>query len=147
MKKLALAVLTLIMCAAITGCGIKNTDAKALASSLASEGSFAEELTEAPEEFAVKQLFLGADEFSECSAYVSTAAVADVVIVVKTDDTENVTQRVMEYIDNLKDSYADYRPDEVPKLRDAVVQTVGDCVAVCVSKEPPLAQKIINEYK
>lgn len=147
MKKSIIAVLLLLSAAlSLAGCGAKNIDADELASKLAGEGQFAEELTEVSEAVTIKRLALGDGEAEECAAYAGTAAVTDEVMVIKAKDTEKVSEAVEKYIENRAETYSSYRPDEVPKLSDAVVQITGDCVIVCVSENSALAKKIIDEY-
>ncbi len=146
MKKSIIAVLLLSASLSLAGCGAKNINVNELASKLAGEGKFAEELTEVSESVTNKRLALGEGDAAECAAYAGTAAVTDEVMVIKANDTEKVNEAVEKYIENRTETYSSYRPDEVSKLRDAVVQTAGNCVIVCVSEDPALARKIIDEY-
>lgn len=146
MKKSIIAVLLLSSLLTLTGCGAKNINVDELASKLAEEGQFAEELTEVSETVTNKRLALGEDEAAECAAYAGTAAVTDEVIVVKAKDIAKVEDAVDKYIQNRTETYTSYRPDEVPKLKDAVIETIGNCVIVCVSEDSALARKIIDEY-
>ena len=45
-----------------------------------------------------------------------------------------------------KDSYADYAPDQVPKLDTAVVRTCGEYVIVCVSADNEKAASVVDAY-
>lgn len=48
------------------------------------------------------------------------------------------------YIDYLIDGYSSYGPQEVPKLKKAVVKTYGDILVVCVSDDDSM-QKALDE--
>lgn len=146
MKKNIAAILPLAVSLTLAGCGANNIDADALASKLVSEGEFAEQLTEVSDAVAGKRLFLAEEDFEDCAAYAGTAAVTDEVVVIKTNDTAKVEEAVKKYIDKREETYSSYRPDEVPKLRDAVVRTIDGCVIMCVSENPDAARKIIDGY-
>lgn len=146
MKKTISAILSLALAVSLAGCGAKNINVNELASKLASEGSFAEQLTEVSSDITEKRYGLDETDVEECAAYAGTKAVVDEVAVFKAVNVENVTDAVSKHIDTQKESYASYRPDEVPKLDSNVVKVVGDYVIVCISEDYAQAEAIISEY-
>ena len=50
------------------------------------------------------------------------------------------------HIEKQKTTYTSYAPNEVSKLDDCVVETVGDYVIVCVSEDSSSVQSIIDQY-
>ncbi len=146
MKKITLAVLSIITAAVLASCGAKTINVNELASALMAEGKFAEQLTEVSAEITEKRYGLEADDVEECAAYAGTKAVVDEVAVFKAANLENVKEQVEQHIDAQKDSYSSYRPDEVPKLDDCVVTVSGDYVIVCVSEDSSVAESIIEKY-
>ena len=146
MKKITLTILSLLTAAALTSCGAKAINVNELASALASEGKFAEQLTEVSADITEKRYGLEDADVEECAAYAGTKAVVDEVAVFKAANVENVKEQVEQHIDAQKDSYSSYRPDEVPKLDDCVVTVSGDYVIVCVSEDSSAAKSIIEQY-
>lgn len=146
MKKKILAVLSITMAAVLAGCGAKTIDVHELASSLASEGQFAEQLTEVSSDITEKRYGIEAADVEECAAYAGTKAVVDEVAVFKAANVENVKEQAQKHIETQKDSYSSYRPDEVPKLDDSVVTVSGDYVIVCISEDSSAAKSIIEKY-
>ena len=53
-------------------------------------------------------------------------------------------EKAKAYIDYLIDGYSSYGPQEVPKLKKAVVKTYGDILVVCVSDDDSM-QKALDE--
>lgn len=145
MKKITavLAAITLMM--PLAGCGQKEVDATKIATELLNNASFAETLTEVSEQVTKKRLDLDDDEVSVCAAFKGTSAVVDEIIVIKTTDTEDVEEKVREYVESQTKQYESYRPSEVPKLNDAVISVTGDTVIYCASEDSAKAMQIIND--
>ncbi len=131
----------------LSGCGSKyDINTGELASKLANEGSFAEQLTEVSEGITEKRYGLDEADVEECAAYAGTKAVVDEVAVFKAVNVENVTEAVSKHIDAQKETYSSYRPDELPKLESNLVKVMGDYVIVCISEDSAQAEAIISEY-
>ena len=124
MKKLVFGLAAVMMCVSLAGCGGKAVDINELASALSSDGKFAEQLTEVS----------------------GTPAVVDEITIFKTSDTESVKEKAEQHIEKQKTTYTSYAPNEVSKLDDCVVETVGDYVIVCVSEDSSSVQSIIDQY-
>ena len=97
---------------------------------------FTEELTEVSEDVIVRRYGLDGSDVVYAAGYAGTPAVVDEIAVFETTDTNAVLEAVNARIESQKTNYASYAPDEVPKLEDAVIAAVGDCVVVCVSEDP-----------
>ena len=132
----------MLLCAAsLTACGAKNTasdgfDPAQIASMLNKSAHFSEELSEASQDILLRRYGLDDTTVEAASGYAGTPAVVDEIAVFKTDDIEAVTEAAMTRIASQKTTYESYAPNEMPKLNDAVVETIGDCVVVCVSNDP-----------
>lgn len=53
-------------------------------------------------------------------------------------------EKAKAYIDYLIDGYSSYGPQEVPKLKKAVIKAYGDMLVVCVSDDDNM-QKVLDE--
>ncbi|MCD8390574.1 MAG: DUF4358 domain-containing protein [Firmicutes bacterium] len=136
MKKITAVIAGVIMLLMLAACGESiSLDVNTAADALAENVEFSEELTEVSSNIALKKYGLDEETVSEAAAYCGTAAVVDEIAVFKTEDTEAVEEKAREHIASQKESYESYAPNEVPKLDAAVIETVGDCVIVCVSND------------
>ena len=139
MKKLVFGLAAVMMCVSLAGCGGKAVDINELASALSSDGKFAEQLTEVSSDIAEKRYMISDGEVEECVSYTGTPAVVDEI-------TESVKEKAEQHIEKQKTTYTSYAPNEVSKLDDCVVETVGDYVIVCVSEDSSSVQSIIDQY-
>ena len=146
MKKIILSILLTIICFAFTGCGANEINIEELNSKLLSEGSFSEELFSISADVAMKRYGIEDGEVEECISSAGTAAVVDEITIFKTTNTDAVKEKAQKHIDSQKNSYSSYRPDEVPKLNDCIIEVSGDYVIVCVSEDSTSAKAIIDEY-
>lgn len=126
----AAAALALVSCSSAV-----SIDSKTAADKLASSVAFSETLSEISSNVLVKKYGLDESAVTDAAGYCGTAAVVDEVAVFKTTDTAAVADAAQKHIQSQKDSYTSYAPNEVPKLDEAVIETVGDSVIVCVSND------------
>lgn len=150
MKKTITAVICAALCTAfISACGgTKTIDADTAASKLMSSGIFAEQLEEVNTSVAEKRLSLNSADVESCKAYAGTKAVVDEIAIIKAvspDAAANVKAAIDKHLETQKKSYSSYRPDEVPKLDNAVVITEGSSVAFVVSKDSDRAKQIVKD--
>lgn len=146
MKKRFLIMLLILIMSVLTSCGSATIDVNELASKLAQNGSFAEELTEVSADITLRRYGIDSEAVEECAAYAGTMAVVDEVAVFHVKDAAAVEECVEKHIEAQKESYADYRPDEVPKLDKSLVKSAGDYIIVCVSEDYEKADSIISEF-
>lgn len=124
-----------------------NIDANTLAEDLKNNGVYSEELSPVSAQITEKRYAFDEGEVSETVAFAGTRAVVDEVAVFKAEsDIDAVVEKVTAHIDAQTQTYQSYRPDELPKLRDAIVTTSGDYVIVCISADSAKAEEIINSY-
>lgn len=141
-----LAAMVCMMC--INGCSQpKNIDAAEAAQTLLTEGVFAENLSPVSAKITNKRYGLTDDLVTETVAYCGTNAVVDEIAVFRTnnDNIDAVVKKAAEHIDAQTKTYESYRPDELSKLRDSIIVTIGDCVVVCVSSDAAKAQEIVDK--
>lgn len=146
MKKIILGLAVVLCAASISGCAKKEIDMVALTEDLLNNGTYAEELTEVNSKITEKRYAMSDDDIEDVIAYCGTNAVVDEIAVFKAKDVDSVSEKVAEHIESQKKLFKDYRPDEVPKLDDCVVETAGDYVVVCISADNAKSQEIINKY-
>ena len=75
-------------------------------------------------------------------------ATAEEIAVITVSDKENVSkveEAVKARIESQKEGFENYVPEELTKLSDPVIRTVGNTVIVCVSDHNDQAEKIIDQ--
>lgn len=85
----------------------------------------------------------------DCAMYISSMATPEEIAVFKTNaefDAQYFTDLAAQYLAVQKESYADYAPDQVPKLETAVVRVCGDYVIICVSADNEKAASVVDAY-
>ena len=88
-------------------------------------------------------------EGTQVKAYVAGGSLADELVVFTAADKAGADQmlaNVKDHIDERKDLFADYAPDEVTKLSKACVKQRGQYVVVCVSGDSDKALEAIEKY-
>ena len=80
--------------------------------------------------------------------YVGTGATAEEVAVIEgTDESgvEAIKKQVDERLAGQLEDYGDYKPAEVPKLENPMLETRGNFVILCVSGDNGTAEAIVEE--
>jgi hypothetical protein len=141
--------LTLIILPA-AGCrtAARDIDTDRLAEQLNANLRFSETLTALDAESAERLYRIDQSDVREVTAYIGSGATVDEFSIWKaTNDeaVERVKERIQTRLRGQKEGYADYKPEEVPKLERAVLIQNGPYVIFCVSEDAGDAKKIINE--
>lgn len=149
MKKFLARIFILAAVVALAACGGKSgspIDAQALANELMEKVGFVDELNQISPEM-VSKLY-GIDNAEEAYVYMGSGATAEEVAVFKFADEQAAKDglaKAEQRIASQKDSFANYIPEEVARLDDAVIKQSGEYLAVCVS-EGSAASDIISQY-
>ena len=107
---------------------------------------FSEQLTQIDTINAQKRYMLSSKDYSEITAFVGTASVCDEFVIVKTTDTEGITEDLRSYIDSKKESYKTYRPNEVYKLDNAIIEQYEDAVVMIITADSDNAIRVYEGY-
>lgn len=126
----------------------KIIDAKALADSLLGNITYKDELSEMKLDTAAMFYDFGGIEIDEAYIYESSGATAEEIVVLKCKDSDSANKAkeiFKKRIDEQIESYTDYVPEEVPKLKDAVIITSKEFAVLCVSDDSGKAKSIIED--
>ena len=85
---------------------------------------------------AVEFMYQGLPEGTKCIAYAAGGASAEelAVFTVQSDaDAQSVKSLLAERVKERTQAFATYKPDDVPKLENAVIESNGGTVIFCVS--------------
>lgn len=150
MKKISI-LLTLIMIVLVAaGCSSSQSvtlDVQQTADKLSQEVSFQDQLTSLDQDAALKLYDLTADDVQAVALYVGTGATAEEISVWQGKDAnaaKNIQNAVNTRIENQKESFVDYNPEEMPKLENPVVVAKGNYVVLCLSSDNDNAKKVID---
>lgn len=131
----------------LVSCGKKSEIINAeLSQAITDNVEFSEQLTQIDTLNAQKRYMLSSKDYSEITAFVGTASVCDEFVIVKTSNTESITEDLRSYIDSKKESYKSYRPNEVYKLDNAIIEQYGDAVVMIITANSDDAIKVYEEY-
>jgi len=145
------ALLALALSLALAACGGKTearefdpaADAKAL---LEAEGAFGDDLTEIDQ--ATACLLYGIDEtaVTSCAVYGSPSSAEELAIFALESEEAAATAaeafqiRVEDRIDGL----TDYMPDEIPKLKDAVIEVRGSTALLAIAADAAAVKDLLK---
>ena len=139
------AVLTTIFL--LMSCGKKSEIINAeLSREITDNVEFSEQLTQIDTINAQKRYMLSSKDYSEITAFAGTASVCDEFVIVKTTDTEGITEDLRSYIDSKKESYKTYRPNEVYKLDNAIIEQYEDAVVMIITADSDNAIRVYEGY-
>ena len=139
------AVLTMLFL--LVSCGKKSEIINAeLSREITDNVEFSEQLTQIDTINAQKRYMLSSKDYSEITAFVGTASVCDEFVIVKTSNTEGIIEDLRSYIDSKKESYKTYRPNEIYKLDNAIIEQYEDAVVMIITADSDDAIRVYEEY-
>ena len=150
MKRTPLLLTLLMILLVAAGCSTTaavSLDVDKTAGRLSTEIVFQDQLTHQDKDASLKLYDLTAEDVEAVSLYVGTGATAEEVSVWQGKNetaAKAIEQAVNTRIENQKESYVDYQPQEMPKLENPVVVVKGNYVALCISGNNEKAKEIIN---
>ena len=153
MKKIAVMLaLTLALTACGGGAGDSDRYEAAQTAAMAEAGAFSEELEEvdADTAFALYRLAgagLSREDLKECAVLRSAGATCEevaVLVFTSADKAKTAESALKDYIQSQIDSNTDYRPDEIPKLEEALVDRRGESVLLVVASDLDAAKQAVE---
>lgn len=136
----------------LLGCGSSSpvsVDTAALTTSLTSDISYDNELSELSEEDITN--YVTVEDGVKGVMYMSSGSTAEEVAVFTAPDeatASTMKNNVQEFLNDQKTSFEDYIPEEAQRIDDAVLVVNGNYVILCVSGDSDKAQEIIdNAFK
>ena len=125
-------------------------ETKELADSIFERGEFKDDLAELSSDVALERLYaLDSSKIEDSSFYTNTNATAEEIAVIKVNDpayVQTVIEAYNQRVAEQKEACENYLPDEMPKLNDAVIESQGNYVVLCISMDSENAREIIGEY-
>lgn len=157
MKKFLSLTLALALALGLTSCGKEQNDAPPLYSTshveaMVKAGAFSEELEELDGDtaFALYQLAdagLEREDLKECAVLRSAGATCEegaVLVFTGADKAETAESALKDYIQGQIEANEDYRPAEIPKLEEALVDRRGETLLLAVANDLEAAKKAVE---
>lgn len=127
---------------------IAEKNLESLASRLLQSQIFTENMT-AASPAAIPAIFGCTGLVRNAVSYAGSMATAEEFILFEAESieaAEQISDKMEAYHQKQQSDFADYRPSEVPKLADAVMQTNGVYYIYCVSTDNEKAESIVREW-
>lgn len=144
-----------LLLGACVGCGQKEMKkefsfpAALTTQTLLDSGAFSERLEELDPDIAVMLFCLNGDvsEYEGSKVYYSTGATAEIAAVISVRDESKVPEveeALKAWVNSQIEAEKDYRPAEVPKLENAIVESRGFTVLLVVAADAAKATEAIE---
>lgn len=151
-KKYLIGIIAVSFLFILSGCGKAAFSGKAVephkwADKIRTSVQFTDQMTELGTSAALKRYTVSQSEADACAVYVGTGATAEELSVWKAKDAksaEAILQNAKALVVSQENTYASYRPSEVPKLKNAVVEQQDTIVVLCVSADSAKAKQVIQ---
>ncbi|MCR5734771.1 MAG: DUF4358 domain-containing protein [Lachnospiraceae bacterium] len=128
---------------------VKEASAAEIGTELREKITYSDELSEIDTDTAKMYIYLDDVSIDEAKIYESTGATAEEIVVLKcssADDASKAKSAFEQRIEEQKEAYTDYVPEELVKLSKPVIITNGEYAILSVSDEPDKAKEIIGAY-
>ena len=154
MRKMICALLAVVLLLAGTACEKKpekepSFPAEITTRALLESGAFSEPLEELDLDIAVMMFWLKGDvaEYEGSKIYYSTGATAEIAAVISVRDegkVPEVEQALKAWVNSQIEAEKDYRPAEVPKLENAIIESRGFTVLLVVAADTEKATEAVE---
>lgn len=153
MKKLLVMGLAAAMMMGLAGCGSSQPDVTidpaALADDMKAAVTFQDQLSEVEINKVLTLYGIDSEIVDSGKAYLSTNATAEEIAVIQAktaEDAVTVQTAMQNRVASQLQSFESYNADEVPKLENPFMETVGSCVILCVCDDKAEAQAVLDDY-
>lgn len=150
MKKVTIAVVTLFALCLMSGCSSEPptvVDINKVADELRTEITYQDELSKLTDSMFDSVYDIDRTLLKQVVAYTSSGATAEEIVALElnsADDAKTAEDALKDRLDYLKEGYADYGPEEVPKIDNAVVRVSGTYVFMSISNDHEKAAEILK---
>ena len=142
----------LLLLAVLAGCGAEKTvqfDPQEAADALLASDAYEDILSPIQPKIAAMLYGVDAESIESCSVYCSTGATAEEIAVFRCRDeasADALKQAAKQRIQDQKDAYVSYAPQEVPKLENALLRTAGVYVVCVVANDYSAVTPVLDKY-
>ena len=154
MKKMVCVLMAVVLLAVGAACGKEpekepSFPAEITTQALLDSGAFSEPLEELDLDIAVMMFWLSGDvtQYEGSKVYYSTGATSEIAAVISVADESKVPeveQALKAWVESQIEAEQDYRPAEVPKLENAIIETRGFTVLLVVANDTNKAVEAVE---
>lgn len=158
MKRVLTMTLALLMAIGLAACGGKDeNDAPPLygvhhVEAIARAGAFSEKLEEVDDGtvfllYRLADYDLTREDLKDCAVLRSAGATCEegaVLVFTSGDKAEEAEDALKDYVQGQIEANEDYRPDEIPKLENALVDRRGESLLLVVANDLDAAKKVVE---
>ena len=126
----------------------KDINIEELSESLLYNLEFQDEMILIEEQMFRRLYGMETDKLEEYIAYSSGGATADEIVLVKVkddEDVEGVKQALKERIEDQKENFVSYVPEEMKKLENPILKTYGKYIILCIHNDYEQAEELISK--
>lgn len=153
MKRIAVCLLTICLMVMLTACGggkSVEVDLEALAADLVASDAFAMDMSQnlTPSNVAAGTYRYEEKDVVSSIMYYNTGTAEEIFLAkaASADAAKTLVELCQNRVQEQKDWMVNYIPEAVPRLENAVIETVGDYVLMVVADNSAAAQSIVNGY-
>lgn len=156
-KRILCVLAAALILASLSGCGSKAgggkdvaIDMDKLAAALEKDVPFKDEMSRVDNGVFYGLYGLAEEDADKAVLISSTGATAEEIAVIHAaspDKVSAVNEAVRSRIEAQREGFENYVPGELEKLKDPVVEQLGDYVILCVSDDNDKAEEIISQFK
>lgn len=154
MKKMVCALMAVVLLLAGTACGKQPEKEPSFPATLTTQalldsGAYSEQLEELDLDIALMMFWLNGDvaEYEGSKVYYSTGATSEIAAVISVADESKVPeveQALKAWVESQIEAERDYRPAEVPKLENAIIEARGFTVLLAVAADWETATEAVE---
>lgn len=150
MKKILMVVVTMLLMLMLSACGKGEVsiDVSKLGERLSGEIAYTDSLGMISVDKAGMFINLADIEIVDGVIYEGAGATAEEIVVlecVSEAEATKVKDRLLDRVNEQKESFEDYVPSELSKLDSAVIEIAGKYAIMCVSDDSDMAREIIKD--
>lgn len=151
MKKLFIQITGLSMTfLMISGCGSStiNIDTSTAVQTMTEKITFTDKFVNVDSE-SINRIY-GVDEslVKSCAGMSGSGSTAECIAMWEANDessAQDIEKQLNDFLNSYKEGYAEYKPEEVPKLESAILQKNGVYVVLCISADNETAKTVVND--
>ncbi len=147
--KIVAVLLTALLVLGLAACGSgKTVDPQAALKTIRDNVPFSEELTELDKAAVCKNYDLEDADLAGWAAAIGSGATAENAVVLEGADRAaagRIEAALRAFLEDWIEGYSDYKPEEVPKLEQAVLKTQGNYVILCVPADSGKAAAVVKD--
>lgn len=151
-KRILACLLLLLLVPCLTACGgdkAKEVDMNALAEELLQSGAFLSDMSQYQVSGSAAAMTFGFGEGAtvSCSMYFNSAEGETILLAQAAEGgAESLKELCQTWVDNQKASLQDYRPEAIPRLDSAILESAGDYVILVTANDASAARTVVDKY-